>query len=68
MQQRHLNGFSPVCILGCVFKLCYREKILSQVSDFDNFSRVCTLCPISKIFATEKALAHTSHLKGLSPV
>jgi len=38
----HLYGFSPVCVLKCVFKLKYNEKFFPHISHLWGFSPECT--------------------------
>ena len=57
----HVNGFSPVWVLSCTFKLHTCEKLLSHFVHLNGFSPVWVLSCFFKLLEFEKLMSHFEH-------
>ena len=64
----HSYGFSPLCILRCVIRSLFIEKVMSQLLQWYAFSPVCVIVWLTKVRLYEKALSQWLHSYGFSTV
>ena len=62
------NGFSPVCVRMCLFKLERFENADPHTSQENGFSPVCVRVCLFKFICCENADAQISHENSFSPV
>ena len=69
VQISHENGFSPVCVRKCTFKLDKLEHSLPQSPHSKTgLSTLCTSWCLLKLQDDENVFEHISHVNGFSPV